>query len=339
MKTKVLDTSDDGLKEAGEIISSGGLVAFPTETVYGLGANVFCIDAVKNIFKAKGRPSDNPLIVHVSDKEMIDSLVLEKTESARLLIDKFMPGPLTLIMKKSEKIDDAVSAGLKTVAVRFPENETAVKLIKYANVPVCAPSANLSGKPSPTEARHVIEDMSGRIECIIDGGTCSAGVESTVVDVTEEIPVILRPGIITLEDLRNVIPETQVDEHVLKAVSVTDTPKSPGMKYKHYAPNADVTVVEGSPENVAKKINELLLENKDKKCGVLLSSENSYNADVVFSAGRDNKEYAHSLFTRLREFDEAKCDLVFAELTVDDKFLMTVKNRLYKSAGNKVIYV
>ena len=177
MNTKILNTSDESLKEAGKILSSGGLVAFPTETVYGLGANAFCTKAVKNIFKAKGRPSDNPLIVHVSDKNMIDELVLDKTNSAKLLIEKFMPGPITLIMKKSEKIDDVVSAGLKTVAVRFPENNTAVKLIEYAKVPVAAPSANLSGKPSPTEARHVIEDMTGRIDCIIDGGACFAGVE------------------------------------------------------------------------------------------------------------------------------------------------------------------
>lgn len=339
MNTKILNTSDESLKEAGKILSSGGLVAFPTETVYGLGANAFCTEAVKNIFKAKGRPSDNPLIVHVSDKAMIDELVLDKTNSAKLLIEKLMPGPITLIMKKNDKIDDVVSAGLKTVAIRFPENNVAVKLIEYAKVPVAAPSANLSGKPSPTEARHVIEDMRGRIECIIDGGACFAGVESTVVDVTEEIPVILRPGIITLEDLREVIPETKVDEHVLKAVSVTDTPKSPGMKYKHYAPDADVTVIEGSSEKVAKKIRELLLENKDKKCGVLTVSDNEYDANFVFSAGRDNKEYAHNLFTRLREFDEAGAEIVFAELCVDDKFLMTVKNRLYKSAGNKVIYV
>lgn len=339
MNTKILNTSDENLKEAGKILSSGGLVAFPTETVYGLGANAFCPTAVKNIFKAKGRPSDNPLIVHICDKNMIDELVLDKTNAAKLLIEKFMPGPITLIMKKSEKIDDVVSAGLKTVAVRFPENKTALKLIEYAGVPVAAPSANLSGKPSPTEARHVIDDMTGRIDCIIDGGACFAGVESTVVDVTDEIPVILRPGIITLEDLREVISETKIDEHVLKAVSVTDTPKSPGMKYKHYAPNADVTVIEGNPEKVSKKIRELLLENQDKKCGVLTVSENVYDADVVFSAGRDNREYAHNLFTRLREFDESGVDVIFAELCVKDKFLMTVKNRLYKSAGNKVIYV
>lgn len=324
---------------AGKILKDGGLVAFPTETVYGLGANAFLVKSVLNIFKAKGRPSDNPLIVHVSDKSMIDELVCFKTKAAEILIESFMPGPITLVMKKSEKIPDAVSAGLDTVAVRFPENETARRLIEFSGVPVAAPSANISGKPSPTEARHVISDMSGKIEAIIDGGACSAGVESTVVDVTEEIPVILRPGIITLEDLREVLPETKVDEHVLRAVSVNETPKSPGMKYKHYAPDAEVTVVEGEEEKVYEKIKELLCENKGKKCGVLTVSGRNYPADIILSAGRDNRDYAHNLFSRLREFDALGAEVVFAELSAEDKYLMTVKNRLYKSAGNKVIYV
>ena len=339
INTKIIKPTDENLKQAGKIIASGGLVAFPTETVYGLGADAFNPESVKKIFEAKGRPSDNPLIVHISNKEMIDKLVIDKTDSAKLLIDTFMPGPITLVMKKSEKIDDIVSAGRPTVAVRFPENEVALSLIENAKTPIAAPSANLSGKPSPTEARHVIEDMDGRIDCIIDGEAGLAGVESTVVDVTEEIPVILRPGIITLEDIKEIIPETVVDEHVLKAVSVSETPKSPGMKYKHYAPDADVTVVEGAPENVYKKIQELLAQNPEKKCGVLTISGRNYNADYILSAGNNNIEYAHNLFTRLREFDEADVEIVFAELCIEDKFSMTVKNRLYKSAGNKVIYV
>lgn len=270
---------------------------------------------------------------------MIDTLVTEKTEAAKLLIDAFMPGPVTLVMKKSKKIDDIVSAGLPTVAVRFPENEVALSLIKHAKTPVAAPSANLSGKPSPTEARHVIEDMDGRIDCIISGEACLAGVESTVIDVTESVPVILRPGIITLEDIREIIPETIVDEHVLKAVSVSDTPKSPGMKYKHYAPDADVTVIEGEPEKVHQKIQELLAEHPDKKCGVLTISGRNYNADYILSAGDNNTDYAHNLFTKLREFDESGVEIVYAELCIEDKYSMTVKNRLYKSAGNNVIYV
>lgn len=327
------------IKKAAEIIKDGGLVAFPTETVYGLGANAFCDEAVKNIFVAKGRPSDNPLIVHVSDKKMIDELVLEKTHVAKALIDNFMPGPITVIMKKNGRVGDIVTAGLDTVAIRFPENKTAQALIRFSGVPVAAPSANLSGKPSPTEARHVVEDMSGRIPCIIAGGACDAGVESTVVDATGDVPVILRPGIITKEDIEKVLPEVLVDSHVLKSVGASDKPKSPGMKYKHYAPKADVTVVEGESYNVKEKIDELLKQNRDKKCGVLVSSDNSYDADFVFLAGRDNIEYSHNLFTKLREFDEVGADIIFAELTMEDKYALAVKNRIYKAAGNKVIFV
>lgn len=339
INTEIFNTDNESLMKAGKILREGGIVAFPTETVYGLGANAFCEEAVLNVFKAKCRPADNPLIVHVSNKEMIDELVEEKNEIAERLIESFMPGPITLVMKKNKRVADCVSAGLDTVAVRFPVHETARRLIEFAGVPIAAPSANLSGKPSPTEARHVICDMNGRIEAVIDGGACDAGVESTVVDVTGKIPVILRPGIVTLEDLKEVFPETEVDRHVLCEVENDETPRSPGMKYKHYAPKADVTVVEGTEECVYKKIKELLDENKDKRCGVLTVSGRSYEAPVVLSAGNNNRTYAHNLFSKLREFDELEVEKVFAEICVFDKYLMTVKNRIYKSAGNKVIYV
>lgn len=339
INTLIFTEDEKDIKKAAEIIKNGGLVAFPTETVYGLGANAFCPEAVSDIFKAKGRPSDNPLIVHVSSKGMIDELVSEKTPVAEALIENFMPGPITVIMKKNSRVGDEVTAGLDTVAVRFPKNETARALIEFSGVPIAAPSANLSGKPSPTEARHVIADMSGRVECIIAGGACEAGVESTVVDATGDVPVILRPGIITEIDIKRAVSEVLVDENVLTPVSADKTPKSPGMKYKHYAPDADVYVVEGDKDKVKAKIYELLSENKDKKCGVLVLDDNSYSADIVFSAGKNNKEYAHNLFTRLREFDEAGAELVFAEFTEFDEYALTVKNRLYKSAGNKVIIV
>ncbi len=325
------------LNIAGEILRNGGLVAFPTETVYGLGANAFCEDAVYNIFKAKGRPSDNPLIVHISSKSMISELTACRTKAAELLCDAFMPGPVTLIMKKSEKIGSAVTAGLDTVAIRFPENKVARRLIECAGVPIAAPSANLSGKPSPTEAKHVICDMFGRVDCIIDGGSCSAGVESTVIDVTEEIPVILRPGIVTLSDIRRVVPETIVDEHVLKVLSSNDIPRSPGMKYKHYAPDAEVYVVEGDRQSVYLKIQSLLSEHADKKCGVIEISGKKYNTPMQLSAGEDNIQYAHNLFTKLRECDELGADIVFAEMCIEDDYALTVKNRLYKSAANRVI--
>ena len=314
-------------------------MAFPTETVYGIGANIFNEEAVKNIFKAKGRPADNPLIVHISDFEMLNEIVEFIPDSAKILMDAFMPGPLTIIMKKSKKVSSLITAGLDTVAIRFPSHPVAKKLIEYSNVPIAAPSANLSGKPSPTIARHVIDDLSGRVEAIIDGGTCDAGLESTVIDCTAEIPVILRPGIITLEDIKEYIPDAEIDRHVLNAVMPGDTPKCPGMKYRHYAPDAKVFVVEGKKENVINKIKELLLENKSLKTGVLCCSGENYECDKIINIENGNKGYAHGLYTNLRLFDEAAINVVFAEFYIDDKYAVSVKNRLYKSASNNIIYV
>lgn len=326
------------MKEAGEIIKNGGLVAFPTETVYGIGANVFNEEAVLNIFKSKGRPADNPLIVHICDFNMIDELVTHIPHYAQILMDAFMPGPITLIMNKSSKVSKAVTGGLNTVAIRYPSHPAAQKLIEFAGVPIPAPSANLSGKPSPTIARHVADDMTGRIDAIIDGGECEAGLESTVVDCTGDFPVILRPGIITLEDIREYIPETEIDENILKTVTASEKPKCPGMKYKHYAPDAKVIVVEGREEHVIDKIEALLKENKSSKTGVLSCSSHDYNVFTI-KIKDGNKGYAHSLFTNLRKFDEEGIELVFAEFTINDKYAITVKNRLYKSAANNIIYV
>lgn len=314
-------------------------MAFPTETVYGIGANIFNEEAVKNIFKAKGRPADNPLIVHISDFEMLNEIVEFIPDSAKILMDAFMPGPLTIIMKKSKKVSSLITAGLDTVAIRFPSHPVAKKLIEYSDVPIAAPSANLSGKPSPTIARHVIDDLSGRVEAIIDGGTCDAGLESTVIDCAAEIPVILRPGIITLEDIKEYIPDAEIDRHVLNAVMPGDTPKCPGMKYRHYAPDAKVFVVEGKKENVINKIKELLLENKSLKTGILCCSGENYECDKIINIENGNKGYAHGLYTNLRLFDEAAINVVFAEFYIDDKYAVSVKNRLYKSASNNIIYV
>ena len=315
------------------------MVAFPTETVYGLGADVFNIEAVNGIFIAKGRPSDNPLIVHICNLDMIDNLVEYVPDSAKILMDAFMPGPITLVMKKAPNISSVVSGGLDTIAIRFPSHPTAQKLIKYASTPIPAPSANLSGKPSPTIARHVIEDLTGKVDGIIDGGECEAGVESTVVDCTGENPVILRPGIITLEDIKQYIPNVTMDENVLKQVTPEQRPKCPGMKYKHYAPNAEVIVVEGEEEAVITKINQLMASTNNKKVGVLSCSGYKYNNAHIIRVKDGNRGYAHSLFTNLRMFDEAGVDIVFAEFTIEDKFSTTVKNRLYKSASNNIIYV
>ena len=339
INTKILSTDEGSLKEAASIIKSGGIVAFPTETVYGIGANIYNEEAIKNIFKAKGRPADNPLIVHISSFDMLSDIVSYIPDSAKILMDAFMPGPLTIIMKKSDKINPIITAGLDTVAVRFPSHPIARKFIEFSSVPIAAPSANLSGKPSPTIARHVIDDLTGRVDAIFDGGMCDAGLESTVIDCTGDIPLILRPGIITLEDVQEFIPEADIDKDVLSAVLPGDTPRCPGMKYKHYAPDAKVIVVEGEKEKVINKIKSLLSENSDFKTGVLSCSGESYKCNKIINIENGNKGYAHGLYTSLRLFDENAIDIVFAEFYIDDKYSVSVKNRLYKSASNNIIYV
>ncbi len=326
------------INKAGSIIKNGGLAAFPTETVYGLGASALDGGAVKKIYAAKGRPSDNPLIIHVCSREQIFEYTRDVSDTAKKLIDAFMPGPFTVILKKKSVIPDEVTAKMDTVAVRFPENKIACALINAAGVPIAAPSANLSGKPSPTEAKHVIHDMRGRIECIIDGGSCDVGVESTIVDASGEIPVLLRPGGVTYDMLKRVVPETVIDAHVLKSVAADEQPKCPGMKYKHYAPDADVTVVEGEKDAVQKKIRELLYENRNTVTGVLTMYESAYDDAVIISAGKTNREYAKNLFAALRKFDDLGVKVVFAEFCDRDGYGLAVKNRLYKSAGNKVIH-
>lgn len=329
----------DAMRLAGEIIAGGGLVAFPTETVYGLGASAVDSGAAEKIYTAKGRPSDNPLIVHVCSFEQIEELAENIPAYAKKLMQSFMPGPLTLILKKKSCIPDEVTANMDTVGIRFPSNPIAAALIKCSGVPIAAPSANISGKPSPTTARDVMEDMNGKIECIIDGGSCSVGVESTILDASGERPVLLRPGGITVDMIKEICPELKIDSHVLKSVAPDEQPKCPGMKYKHYAPDAEVTVIEGEMENVRAKINELLKENKGIVTGVLTMYDSAYDDAVIINAGRQNSEYARNLFSDLREFDRLGVELVFAEFCENDGVGLAVKNRLYKSAGGRVIHV
>ena len=343
METKVIKINPEKinveeLEEAADIIRSGGLVSFPTETVYGLGANALNADAAKKIYAAKGRPSDNPLIIHVCSEEQVFEYTKDAPEYAKKLIKAFMPGPFTIILKKADIIPDTVTAGLDSVAVRFPSHPAARELIRLSGVPIAAPSANLSGKPSPTAAQHVIGDMSGRIDCIIDGGGCEVGVESTIVDATGEAPVILRPGGITLDMLQEVCGDTSIDKNLLESVAPGEKPKCPGTKYQHYSPDADVTVVEGEMENVRARIRELIAENKDKVIGVLTMYESAYDDAVLISTSRANRGYAKDLFAALREFDKLGCDVVFAEFCENDGVGLAVKNRLYKSAGGKVIH-
>ena len=329
----------ENIDEAGGIIRENGLVAFPTETVYGLGASAYNESAAEKIYAAKGRPSDNPLIVHVCSKEQIGEIARDISTDAQRLIDAFMPGPLTLILNKRECISDGVTAGLKTVAVRYPSHEAAVSLIKSAGVPIAAPSANISGKPSPTTARDVMEDMNGRIDAVIDGGECAVGVESTIVDTTRGGCTILRPGGVTVDMLKAVVPDIKLDKNILSSLKDDEKPISPGMKYKHYAPNAEVIVVEGCEAAVQTKIKELIAENKDRKCGVLFMYNAVYDDAVMISGGGTNSEYAHNLFSALREFDRLGIDMVFAEFNENDDCGLAVKNRLYKAAAHRVIHV
>lgn len=329
--TKIITA--ENVDEAAECIKSGGTVVFPTETVYGLGANALDENAVKSIFVAKGRPADNPLIVHIADKSDIYKLASYVNDDAKKLIERFFPGCLTLIVKKSDIVGDAVTAGLDTVAVRMPSNPIANELIRKSGCFIAAPSANLSGSPSPTVARHVIDDMDGRVDYIIDGGSSEIGLESTVVDVSGDVPEILRPGGITYEMLRDVVPNVIINGGILKE---TERPKSPGMKYKHYAPKADVTVVFGGAENVRRYIEKQL--SKDGKVGVLAYKGSKYpQAYAVINAGNNMEEYANSLFYNLRLFDEKGVDTVYAEFADEGGMGLAVKNRLYKSAGHKTV--
>ncbi len=344
METKIIQIDEENIDaaqmaEMGAVIAGGGLVAFPTETVYGLGANALDERAVGRIFAAKGRPADNPLIVHVADLAGTERIVREIPTAAAALFAAFSPGPLTVIMPKAPGLNGAVTAGLDTVAVRIPAHKTAQALIRAAGVPIAAPSGNLSGKPSPTKPEHILQDMNGRADAIILGGDCAVGVESTVVDVTGPVPVILRPGGITRQMMEAVAGPVEIDRHVLEDVQEQDRPKCPGMKYKHYAPDAEVTVVAGALSAVREKIKALLQDQSGKKTGVLAYAGGTYPADMVLSAGRNNQDYAKNLFGALRAFDQAGIEVVFAEFCGDAGFGLAVRNRLYKSAAGRVINV
>ena len=327
------------LKRAGEIISQGGLVAVPTETVYGLGADAMNGAAVKKIFEAKGRPSDNPLIVHISDKRQIEMLARDINQNAKALIETFMPGPFTIILNKQQNIPDEVTAGLNTVGIRFPSSKTAREFIQAAKTPIAAPSANISGSPSPTRAEDVIADMDGKIDAIIIGENCDVGVESTIVDSSGDVPVLLRPGGVTIDMIREVVPSAIIDKNILEEVKENEKPRCPGTKYLHYSPKASVIVVEGEKDAVQSKIREQLKLNSDKITGVLTMYGNVYDEPVMISAGENNKEYAKNLFSALRDFDKLGVEIIFAEFCEQDGYGLAVKNRLYKSAGYNIIHV
>jgi L-threonylcarbamoyladenylate synthase len=333
---------DRELEEAVRIIGGGGLVAFPTETVYGLGGNAFDDRAASKIYEAKGRPSDNPLIIHIGQVEDLEQLTFGIPEKAKLLADAFWPGPLTMIFNKSEKVPFSITGGLDTVAVRMPQHPVALALIRQSQVGIAAPSANTSGKPSPTLAQHVIEDLDGKIDMIIDCGLVGIGIESTIVDMTTKLPVILRPGYITKAMLEDIIGKVQMDEETSDFQS---TPKAPGMKYKHYAPKGDLIIVEGNSHIVIKEINKRAqqLIEQGNKVGVIATKETkqAYEYGIVKEIGSRNNEesIARRLYSVLREFDNIGVAYIFTESFESDRLGYAIMNRLLKAAGHHVINV
>lgn len=349
MDTKVVPMDEqhidmEMLQKAGDIIKEGGLVAFPTETVYGLGGDALNPASSKKIYEAKGRPSDNPLIVHIADMEALDAIVQEVPVQAKRLAEAFWPGPLTMILKKSAIVPYETTGGLDTVAVRMPVHKVAREFIRAAGGYVAAPSANRSGRPSPTVAKYVAEDMDGRIEMIIDGGDVEIGLESTIVDLTVPEPMILRPGYITKKMLEDVLLRVEEDCTLMRADS-GQAPKAPGMKYRHYAPKGDLTIVAGAENAVIEYINRQAdkYRHEGKKTGVIGTDKTieQYRADVCKSAGsRDNENtIAKELYRILREFDDEEVEVIYSESFDESGIGQAIMNRLLKAAGHKMIHV
>ncbi|MDF2944760.1 MAG: ywlC [Herbinix sp.] len=351
MKTKVIKLNTEELKagdlvQAAEILQSGGLVAFPTETVYGLGANALNEEAAHKIYEAKGRPSDNPLIVHIAQVQDIETLAIDIPEKAYQLADVFWPGPLTIILKKKDCVPYSTTGGLDTVAIRLPANQIARNLIAEAGVFVAAPSANISGKPSPTKAEHVIKDMSGKIDMIIDGGMATLGLESTIIDLSGETPMILRPGCITRVMLENVIGLIDLDPTILeKNPDKNATPKAPGMKYRHYAPEGTLTIYEGDTKLVIEAINQKTKEKLESgyRVGVIATDETQafYHYGIVKAIGsrKDEASIAAGLYGILREFDELHTEYIYTESFADNSLGQAIMNRLLKAAGYHIVKV
>ena len=329
------------MKEAGELLKAGALVAFPTETVYGLGANALDEKAAAKIYAAKGRPSDNPLIIHIADMDSLPRITKEIPDAAYQLAEKFWPGPLTMVLKKSEEVPYGTTGGLDTVAVRMPSHPIALEMIRHGGGYIAAPSANTSGRPSPTLAEHVADDMDGIIPMILDGGAVGIGIESTIVDLTEGVPTILRPGFITKEMLEEVVGEVQIDQGL--SVDAKVAPKAPGMKYRHYAPKAELIIVEGAKEAVVEKINAMAKDNESKgiSTGVIGTEEtiSLYETGIVKCIGSRSDELSISshLYGILREFDESDAKIIYSESFEDGAMGSAIMNRLLKAAGHKII--
>lgn len=350
MNTKIYKLDSDNLdaaqmQEAGELIARGELVAFPTETVYGLGGDALDPDAARKIYEAKGRPSDNPLIVHIADISDLERIAREVPQQARVLAEAFWPGPLTMIVWKNEAVPYATTGGLETVAVRMPNHPVALELIRRSGKLIAAPSANTSGRPSPTEAAHVYEDMQGRIPLILDGGTVGIGIESTIIDLTEKPAMVLRPGYITPQMLSEVLGEEVIVDPGLIAADDTKKPKAPGMKYRHYAPKADMVIVDGERDAVVAEINARVwgARGKGQKAAVIATEETKglYDADVVLSMGsrEDEDSIARQMYSILRDCDDLEVQVIYSESFKTPRIGQAIMNRLLKAAGHHVVHV
>ena len=349
METKVAIIKDikkdiKFIEEAAEVVRAGGTVAFPTETVYGLGANALNEESVKKIFIAKGRPQDNPLIVHVSSND-ISSLVKEVPPIAQELINKFWPGPLTIILEKKDIIPNVTSANLNTIGIRMPNSEIALKLIELSERPIAAPSANISGRPSPTEVERCVEDLNGRVDYIIGGESSDIGVESTIIDCTVNPPMVLRPGGITLEMLREIDSNIDIDKALKSKPTADLKPKAPGMKYRHYAPKAKLKIIKGNKEKTIEKINEIVqnyIENQKKV--VILSTEELHDKFplgkvITLGSEKNLNEVARNLFESLRKCDDLKVDFILCQAFEEDGVGLAIMNRLNKAAGFDILEI
>jgi len=338
MKTDIIDArSEEGLKKAGKLIQNGSLVAFPTETVYGLGANALDEEASAKIYKAKGRPSDNPLIVHLSSVEDVEKIAYTNKLFYEIA-EAFMPGPITVILPKKDIIPSTTTGGLNTVGIRIPQDKTARSLINYSGVPIAAPSANLSGHPSATSFEHVFNDLDGRIDAIIDGGRSFIGLESTIVSVCDGSITLLRPGAITLEMLKNVRIDLKVDKAVTEMLKSNETPLAPGMKYRHYAPRAKVVLIEGEESRISAFLEE---RSKSANTAVICFEEDNFKDNpgaAVIGSVNDKISQAHELFALLRDFDKrADLEQIYSRVPTKDGIGLAIYNRLIKASGFTVI--
>lgn len=344
METRVLKVENiekdyNKIVEAAEFIKKGEIVAIPTETVYGLAGSIFNDEAIRKIFIAKGRPQDNPLIAHVCSIEQVSDICEEFPEEAKKLANKFWPGPLTMILKRKKNVPDVVTAGLDTVAVRFPSHPIANAIIKEAGMPLVAPSANLSGRPSTTSAKHCINDLNSRVPLIIDGGDCEFGLESTIIDASVEPMVLLRPGAISIEDIVEVIPNLIYEGKTLN-INEKEIPKAPGMKYRHYAPKAPLTLVVGEPSKTA----EWIVKNSKEDDGVICFEEylnifNGNNYVLNFGSYSNLKSNANRLFRILREFDEVDVKRIFIQCPMNEGVGKSLINRLEKASGGNIVAI